>query len=177
MKPDSHRSRVVEYIDAAEEDIRSAHALLTMSIGAHHNVCMLSARASEKILKARLIFEGKDVDWVHDQRKLVRELGDFEGRQRAMEIAEALSPYAVQANYPSVIRSGLDEDDALEAYEMASEMFSMLHPSGVSPVHAIDTGDGDIQGCGDKRHDRRQLHRGVDGGPAVPSRGEVRHRR
>jgi len=144
MKPDCHGSRMVEYIDAAEEDIRSAHVLLTMNIGAHHNVCMLSARASEKILKARLIFEGKDVEWVHDQRKLIRELGDFEGRERAMEIANVLSPYAVQANYPSVIRLGLDEDDALEAYEVASEMISIMHPLGGYLSIVTDAGDDDM---------------------------------
>ena len=136
MKPDAQRSRMAEYIDAAEEDLRSAYVLLTMNTGAYHNVCMLSARASEKILKAKLIFEGKNVEWVHDQRKLVRELEDFEGYKRAMEIATVLSPYAVQANYPSIVRSKLDEDDALEAYEMSSEMISMLHPYGDFPIDA-----------------------------------------
>lgn len=55
MKPDARKSQMIEYMDAAEEDIRSAQALLSMKIPAYH-ICMLSASTSEKMLKARLIF-------------------------------------------------------------------------------------------------------------------------
>ena len=53
-------------------------------------------------------------------------------------------PRAVQANYPSVIRLGLDEDDALEAYEMASEMISIMHPLGGYLSIVTDAGDDDM---------------------------------
>lgn len=144
MKPDAHKSQMIEYMDAAEEDVRSAQALLSMKIPAYHNMCMLSARSSEKMLKARLIFEGKEIEWAHDQRKLVRELGDFDGCSRAMEIARALSPYAVQANYPSAVRSNLDDEDASEAYGMAMEIISMVHPYGIRNSSNDDRGDESI---------------------------------
>ena len=51
---------VVDYIDASEEDIGSIEALLSAKVNAPHNICMLAARASEKILKARLIPNGKE---------------------------------------------------------------------------------------------------------------------
>ena len=70
---------------------------------------------------------GKNPNWIHDQRKLVREIGSFDGMDRVMEIASLLSPYAVEANYPSSIRNDLCEEDAEDAYNMSMEMISMIN--------------------------------------------------
>ena len=43
-----------------------------------------------------------------------------------------------------VIRLGLDEEDALEAYEVASEMISIMHQSGGYLSVVIDAGDDDM---------------------------------
>ncbi len=83
---------------------------------------MLAARYSEKMLKARLLKSGVDLEWGHNLTKLVQLLPLFDGRDEALEIASELEPYSTQAAYPSIVRDSLPSEDAREAYDLAMRL-------------------------------------------------------
>lgn len=121
-------SLAMEYRDAAEEDLYCVEKMRSDRFGAAHNTCMLAARASEKFIKSKLLFMGRDVSWIHDQTSLINMFGDFEGKDRAIEIASLLSTYAINANYPSITRTHIGSEEAADAYDMLMEMIAIIRP-------------------------------------------------
>ncbi|MBP3386333.1 MAG: HEPN domain-containing protein [Candidatus Methanomethylophilaceae archaeon] len=122
------QTMVSEYLEAADEDIAFIEVARSSKLDGHHNICMLAARASEKILKAKLISMGIDPAWTHNQVELVMQMGKIPDSDRALEIASEFSAYAVNANYPSNVRRMITADHAEEAYHMLMEIVAMFHP-------------------------------------------------
>ena len=125
MKPDDSsmaRGLASDYYKAAEEDYELLEYIRLTEFSYYGNGCMLAARYAEKIMKARLLLLGIEVGWTHDQKVLVNSFPDFEGKQRALEIASILTSYATQAAYPSMIRDNISPEDAEEAYDLSMEL-------------------------------------------------------
>ena len=119
---EQRKKKAEEYIEAATEDLGALEVLFLDGFRYPHNACMLMARASEKYLKAKILLNGKDVGWIHDQTILLTELG-FSESDEIMNVAAQLSVYAVQANYPSVVRHKIDKEIAYSAYD---DLFILL---------------------------------------------------
>lgn len=114
-----------EYYRAAEEDYELLEYVRLMGFSNYGNGCMLAARYAEKMLKARLLRLGVSIGWTHDQKILVGNFPNFDGKSRALEIAAELTPYATQAAYPSMIRENISPEDAEIAYNLSMELVTL----------------------------------------------------
>lgn len=121
----------MEYRTAAEEDLYCVEKMREDCFESPHNACMLAARASEKFIKSKLLLTGADFSWIHDQTTLVNLFGDFDRKERAIEIAAQLSIYAINANYPSSVRTHIGREEASDAYDMLIEMIDIIRPYDV----------------------------------------------
>lgn len=104
------------------EDLDTLVVLYKKGFQQPHSACMIMARATEKMIKYRLLIDGKEADWIHDQTELMQELGFSEGDD-PMATASQFSSLAVQANYPSAIRGAISTETALALYD---EMYSLI---------------------------------------------------
>ncbi|MBQ8179524.1 MAG: HEPN domain-containing protein [Candidatus Methanomethylophilaceae archaeon] len=121
-------SNAARYLVAADEDLLVVERLREHGVPAPHDICMLSARASEKYIKSKSLLLGREPRKSHDQSRLLDTLGDFKGVRRAKDLAAVLSPYSTEANYPSDTMDAIDRDAADAAHSMLMEMMSMIQP-------------------------------------------------
>lgn len=125
-----------EYYDACMEDLETLVVLYKKGFQQPHNACMIMARATEKMIKYRLLIDGKNADWIHDQAELMRDLG-FSDNDYLLVIASQFTSLAVQANYPSTVRGTISTKTALvlydDAYNLISSLASMSPPVRIIP--------------------------------------------
>lgn len=105
-----------EYRDAALEDFGTLEILYEQGFRYPHNACMHIARASEKMMKSKLLLRGINPDWIHDQVELMQLLG-FSEDDPLMAIASQFSVFAINSNYPSAIRNNITVDVAMRSYD------------------------------------------------------------
>ena len=90
-----------EWIKKAENDLRSAEHLITMENPPTDTICFHSEQCAEKYLKGFLTIKGIEFEKSHDLDYLLdeckRENSEFE---ELRDIAEDLTPYAVETRYP-----------------------------------------------------------------------------
>ena len=117
-----------EFLDAAKEDLDTVELMKSAGFTATHNACMLISRAAEKFIKAKLLMSGKGSVWTHDQSILIDSLGEFPGKDRALDIVLFLTPFATEANYPSLTRKRIDAEMAQVAYDYLIELIEIIRP-------------------------------------------------
>ena len=118
-------SNAARYLVAANEDLLVVERLREHGVPAPHDICMLSARASEKYLKSKSLVLDRRARTTHDQVLLLDGPGDFKDVRRAGAIAAVLSPCSTEADYPSDTMDAIDRD---AAHSMLMEMMSMIQP-------------------------------------------------
>ena len=92
------------------------------------------ARASEKMMKSKLLLRGTNPDWIHDQVELMLMLG-FSEEDPLMRIVAQFSTFTVNSSYPSAIRSNITADTAFGSYD---DLFIMLDAvCGADPETAV----------------------------------------
>ena len=115
-----------EFLDAAKEDLDTVELMKSAGFTATHNACMLISRAAEKFIKAKLLMSGK-VQFGH-MISLIDSLGEFPGKDRALDIVLFLTPFATEANYPSLTRRRIDAEMAQVAYDYLIELIEIIRP-------------------------------------------------
>ena len=123
-----------EFIESAEEDLALIRDMRDGGFKYPHNACMIMARSTEKIMKAKLLLSGSDADFIHDQVELMIQLG-FSENDPVLAIAAEMSEYATQANYPSRIRKGITPSTAADSYKRMVELLNILRST--EPVFEI----------------------------------------
>ena len=138
---DKRRCLAEQYIESAAEDMGALEVLYHDGFRYPHNACMLMARASEKYLKAKILLKGEDIGWIHDQTILLTQLG-FSESDDVMDIGAQMSIYAVQANYPSVIRPTITGETAYATYD---DLFRLLDSiRELEPIFVIASKPSDV---------------------------------
>lgn len=111
-----------DYRLAAMEDLGTLEVLFRHGFLYPHNACMHIARASEKMMKSKLLLRGTNPDWIHDQVELMLMLG-FSEDDPLMHTAALFSTFAVNSNYPSAIRNNITSETANGSYD---DLFEIL---------------------------------------------------
>ena len=123
-----------DYYNAAMEDLGTIEVLYRNGFKHARNACMLMARASEKLMKSKLLQIGKNPEWIHDQAELMLMLG-FREDDPLMHTASLFSMFATGANYPSDVRDGITKSSALRCYD---ELFPLIEAvASIEPIFAI----------------------------------------
>ncbi|MBI4722604.1 MAG: HEPN domain-containing protein [Candidatus Stahlbacteria bacterium] len=111
-----------EWIKKAENDLRSAEYLITMELPPTDTICFHSEQCAEKYLKGFLTIKGIEFERSHDLDYLLdeckRENLEFE---ELRDIAEDLTPYAVEIRYPDDFVE-ISVNEASEAIEKAKKV-------------------------------------------------------
>ena len=116
------------------EDLGTLEILYRKGFRYPHNACMHIARASEKMMKSKLLLRGTNPDWIHDQVELMLMLG-FSEEDPLMRIVAQFSTFTVNSSYPSAIRSNITADTAFGSYD---DLFIMLDAvCGADPETAV----------------------------------------
>jgi HEPN domain-containing protein len=96
-----HYQAVRQWIERAEQDLKSAAFLLKMGEGgAPENVCFLAQQSVEKYLKALMILKGIPAPKEHNIGRLMAFLPKVFRPRMAPREQERLSDYAVVVRYP-----------------------------------------------------------------------------
>jgi len=109
------------WVEWALEDLDTA--ISNLKINKLRAACFFAQQAAEKLLKAFLLFNGKEISKTHDLRYLVLQCikidKDFE---RLFEInIDYLTPYATKSRYP-VKDYYFSVEEAKEAIEIAEKV-------------------------------------------------------
>ena len=134
--PQERIDKAQGYYDAVIEDLGVLKLLEEDGFRYPCDACMLMARSSEKLMKAKLLLRGNDVSWIHDQTALLIELGVSE-EDPILATAAQLSVYAVKAAYPSDVRNSINTEVAKRSYEDLKELIgyiSSLEPAFDDPM-------------------------------------------
>jgi HEPN domain-containing protein len=111
-------SEVRRWLRYAQEDLRTAEALLAQKGIPPRHICWLAQQAAEKALKAILVFLQVDFPKIHDLDALRNLLPDgWKVKSEHSDLAD-LSEWAVEARYPGDWPEA-DEAEAISAVERA----------------------------------------------------------
>lgn len=92
---------VNEWFERANDDYRSAEAILKNHEGAPSTVCFLAQQMAEKYLKGYLVYKEKAFPRIHHLDRLVDRCQRFDSSFRKIKkIALELSDYYVTTRYP-----------------------------------------------------------------------------
>ena len=121
MTPDEALRRLVgAWIDKAEQDIGAAGDLLSVDTHFLYSVCFHAQQATEKYLKALLVWHGLDAPKTHDISLLLQRLASHEaGLVDRVRDADLLTRYAVDIRYPGE-QPEPNREEADRALELAS---------------------------------------------------------
>ena len=123
---DRLREEVQAWFDRAEEDRRSARALLKNEPRVTGVVCFHSQQLAEKALKAYLTAHKCQVEKTHDLTRLVTLCFEIDPEFATLRfIADELSPYAVRTRYPDDYRPST-LDDAKLALKKAERIMKFV---------------------------------------------------
>jgi HEPN domain-containing protein len=118
----STKDRVIrQWIQKADNDLKSAEILFNAEEVLWENVCTLSQQAAEKYLKALLLYLDVDFRRSHSLVYLLGLLEPFvEITARMYAVADFLTPFAVDIRYPGEME--VNSADAEEAI-LGAQMF------------------------------------------------------
>lgn len=121
------RTYIQRWMIKAEHDLRSARLLLRDDPPVTDTACFHAQQCVEKCLKAFLVLVDQHVERTHYLRRLV-ELCAQSDPQFAdlMEIADALTDYAVTDRYPDNWRE-IPSSEAVVAVDMAARVMEFMH--------------------------------------------------
>ena len=115
-----------QWLNLALDDLLWTKANLRERIW--YGACFTSQQAGEKVIKAYLISQGKNVKKIHDLGALLEECikidGDFENLK--LECV-TLTDYYVPTRYPDIAQFvDFTEEKAKEAYSLAETIFKFI---------------------------------------------------
>ncbi len=111
---------VKDWIKKAEEDLLVINRLTEGSIIATSAICFHCQQLVEKMLKAYLIVNGKEIKKTHNIEFLLAECADFDSEFNEID-PRNLSDFGVEVRYPGDIYNP-DEIEALEYKLLAVEI-------------------------------------------------------
>lgn len=127
--------RYLEWIKKGDEDLASLRALLKHKEGSPSTACFLSQQATEKFLKALLIFKGQELEKVHDLVKILNSINNINPELKNLtEKIAILNRYYVETRYPGDFPefTWAECEDALKTVEeIKSFIMKELHLSHV----------------------------------------------
>ncbi|MCL1810987.1 MAG: HEPN domain-containing protein [Methanomassiliicoccaceae archaeon] len=86
------------------------------------------------MLKAKLLEYGVDPPWTHDLVKLAEMLPHSEITEKIARKATLFQTYGVEIRYPSIVPTcALSEEEAVEAYDTAMEIATMIQENLPTP--------------------------------------------
>ena len=127
----STKDRVIkQWIQKADNDLKSAEILFNAEEVLWENVCTLSQQAAEKYLKALLLYLDVDFRRSHSLVYLLGLLEPFgEVTDRMYGVADFLTPFAVDIRYPGEMEvNSADADEAILGAQMFRDYVSSRMP-------------------------------------------------
>ncbi|MBI4570039.1 MAG: HEPN domain-containing protein [Planctomycetes bacterium] len=98
------RELVREWLTSAGQDLDVARYLLTQHTSWFNTICFHAQQAAEKFLKAILVHHQVEFTKTHDLKELLRLVGTVDAPLAdSLASVRVLTPYAIQARYPSEI--------------------------------------------------------------------------
>ena len=123
---DKLREDVQIWFDLAEDDRKSARALLASEPSVTGTICFHAQQLAEKALKAYLTANQRHVEKTHDLTRLVTLCLDVEPEFVSLRyLADELSSYAVTTRYPDDYRP-ISLDEAKSAVEKAERILNFV---------------------------------------------------
>lgn len=129
MKPDP-REKALRWLRQAEQDLDSAHFLLT---GRRYNLaCFLAQQAAEKAVKGLLYALGAEDVWGHSVAELCRDAAGLASDFAPLVSQGAvLDKYYIPTRYPDSLPGGIpaeafDQEDAERAIRLAENIMSAV---------------------------------------------------
>jgi HEPN domain-containing protein len=118
------------WVKKAENDLITASACLKIKPKPPiDTICFHAQQCAEKYLKAFLASKGIDFEKTHDLSALIVLSSKVdESFQELIESAERLTPYAVEARYPSILDEELTIEQAKEAVKIAQTFKDQILP-------------------------------------------------
>jgi len=117
---------VKEWFKKAENDLRAAEYLITINSPPTDTVCFHCEQCAEKYLKGYLTLKEVEFEKTHDLDYLLDECKKFDFQfDKLRNIAEDLTPYAVEIRYPDDFVS-IPINEAQEAINKAKAVKSLV---------------------------------------------------
>jgi HEPN domain-containing protein len=116
------------WIKKAESDLITAEACLKIRpYPPVDTICFHAQQCAEKYLKSFLAYKGVTFEKTHDLSDLIFLAAKTDDRFKELdEIGERLTPYAVEARYPSLLDDELTLKQAKEAVRLALDLKSFV---------------------------------------------------
>ncbi len=111
---------IEQWLIKANDDLLVINRLMEGSIIAGSAICFHSQQLVEKVLKAYLISNGKELRKTHNIEYLLSECADFDEEFNQID-AKNLSDFGVEIRYPGDIYQPSDEE-AIEYSRLAKEI-------------------------------------------------------
>lgn len=126
---DEARRTVIErWVAKADNDLVTARTMLKHDPPVTDTVCFHSQQCAEKMLKAFLVRVDVHVEKTHDLVRLLKACADHDHALCALtEVAETLSPYAVEIRYADDWRD-ISVDEARQAVAAAEQFVALMLP-------------------------------------------------
>ncbi|MCH9023115.1 MAG: HEPN domain-containing protein [Planctomycetes bacterium] len=125
MQPREHEALkkiVCEWLQKADEDIRSAKALLAQDPPLLFPSCFHAQQSAEKYLKAYLTWHQVEFPKTHSIRELLKRVKSADKDLAShLNSAASLTPYGVEVRYPSDLPE-VSQAHAQEATELAEKV-------------------------------------------------------
>ena len=113
-----------DWLQKAENDLDSAKVLVNNDI--FDTAIYHTQQAAEKALKGFLVYKTNSIKRTHDLEVLIDICGEQDKEfYDLVELAEELSPYAVEFRYPAQIPEP-EKKDVLEAIEKAAKILELV---------------------------------------------------
>jgi HEPN domain-containing protein len=117
-----------DYIEKASVDWKLITLMRSNDYVPYEGMCFHCQQYLEKVLKAKLLELGIDPPWTHDLVKLAEMLPRSKTAETIAKKATIFQTYGVDIRYPSLVPSHApSEEEAIEAYDVAVEIFTMIH--------------------------------------------------
>ncbi len=117
-------SPVHEWITKATNDLACAKSLLNLGDEYYNQICFLTQQAIEKLLKAYLIKNDKELTKTHDLVKLNSDCMEINSAfAQWKEAALTLTIYSVDFRYPG---EDATKTEAIESVSLAEEIFKFI---------------------------------------------------
>ena len=113
-----NKAYINEWIDRAERDLR------LISYVDDYNMCFHAQQCVEKMVKAAMLFEGKNIIQTHDLGLLINNLSSGWDIKTLISNMINLTKYAVSGRYP--VSDKILQNDAKEAYDLAQRAYDSV---------------------------------------------------
>jgi HEPN domain-containing protein len=110
---------IKQWLDRADKDLKTANQLITFDDAVFESICFSCQQATEKNLKAYLIFFDDNIVKTHDIGVLIKKCSVYDNQLLSfLDDADELTTYAVETRYPDNYFE-IKRQDALKAIEVA----------------------------------------------------------